>query len=256
MDNIKTKKRKKKLFYKSDLYSLMIIVFAIILTMAVFTSSDIVDNRFSAATLDITLIEDEYNRLTEDEKTNLEPNDVIAKDPKIKNSDKTDAFVFLKITVPVMEVNNVKSDGDHPDNTEYAKFPQEVFYLKTNNDNTVTATDFNDAPKSAGDIGYWVELDSYEEGKDYKSDTRTYVFGYSVYLKPEEFTETLFDYVQFKNYITYQIFNGTKLTINVDAYAIQADYLDGISKQNDDGSKKIQSKDELTNILSNIISPP
>lgn len=90
-------------------------------------------------------------------------------------------------------------------------------------------------------------MPSVEEGTDYQGSTRTYVFGYNVYMSENELTESLFDYVELKNILQYEVDPQNTVDIEVDAYGIQADYLAGIDKDN--GSEKaVMTQEQLTRI--------
>ena len=221
----------------------LVIVLAISFCLSAFVSSDYVTNRFTTSSLDIALIEENYDKLTEKQRSELIPNRTLPKDPKVKNTDETDAFVFLKITVPVGSVTDVLEDG-----TRTVKEAQEQFRIKTeqNKDSNNRDTDFNTSP--SGNNEYWIELPDFEEGTDHSGKTRTYVFGYSVYLKPDEVSETLFDYVQLKNIVQYEVNANSTIKINVQAYGIQADYLDGIEKDSA-GEKAVMTASQLTQIF-------
>lgn len=129
---------------------------------------------------------------------------------------------------------------------------QEVFYLKTTETPQIlTANTFNNSPADASDMEYWIELPDCEQGTDLSGDVKTYVFGYSVYLRSDEMTETLFDYIQLKNILQYEISPSKNLTINVHAYGIQADHLNGV-ENNNTNEKRLMTEEELTKIYSYI----
>lgn len=208
-------------------------------------------NRFTKRDFDIDLLEPQYDLLPEESRNNLVPNDTVAKDPKVKNTKDTDAFVFLKVTVPVAEITeyNPYNINDHP-----TKHDDEVFYLKTTGTSLYVMNNvFNDTAADANDNGYWVRLQEREEGTDFSGETRTYVFGYSVYLTPEEESETLFDFVQLKNILQYELDPDDDIHIQVDAYGIQADYLEGINKNNGN-NKAIMTQAQLNTIFGYILS--
>ena len=221
----------------------LVIVLAISFCLSAFVSSDYITNRFTASSLDIALIQENYDKLTEKQRSELIPNRTLPKDSKVKNTDETDAFVFLKITVPIGTVTDVSEDG-----TRTVKQSQELFWIKTeqNKANTDHSTQFN--TDASDNNEYWVELPDCKSGTDLSGETRTYVFGYSVYLKPDETSETLFDYVQLKNTVQYEVNANSVLTINVQAYGIQADYLDDIDKDNA-GEKAVMTVSQLTEIF-------
>lgn len=234
------KKRKNILRY------LILDDFLLILTMsfslAYFTGFDEVTNRFIAKSMDISLYEEKYNSLTEKQRSTLIPNKLLPKDPRVQNIKETDVFVFVKVTVPVYASSVIEDDGTV---CELAH-PQEVFFLKTAEKADEGQTSFH-TKENDEDKAYWVELPSFEEGTDLQSETRTYIFGYSVYLKPYEITETLFDYIQLKNIRQFEITPGDRLEVNVDAYGIQADFLDEIEKDSTFG-KAVLTHEQLSTI--------
>ena len=61
-------------------------------------------------------------------------------------------------------------------------------------------------------------------------------------------SETLFDYVQLKNIVQYEVNANSTIKINVQAYGIQADYLDGIEKDSA-GEKAVMTASQLTQIF-------
>ena len=242
MKKRKVKRRKKILLAAIVLDFVMILMISY--TMAFFTSFDMVTNRFVAKPMDIALREERYDTLTEQQKSTLVPYRILPKDPLIQNTEQTDVYVFMKVTVPVGTLSNVADDG-----TVYgSQQRQEVFWLKTAAEVDARATSFH-LQDDAGDTAYWVELSSFEEGTDGQSNTRTYVFGYSVYLRAYEMTETLFDYIELKNIRQFEIDPNVSLDILVDAYGVQADGLEGIDKDSE-GGKTILTQEQLSNIYS------
>ena len=130
---------------------------------------------------------------------------------------------------------------------------QEVFYLKTSDKvQYATASYFNDHAQDASDKEYWIELPECEEGTDLSGKERTYVFGYSVYLKQDEVSETLFDYIQLKNIMQYEISPTKNLNIKVQAYGIQTDHLENIEKDYG-GEKALMTQADLTKIYGLIV---
>ena len=213
-------------------------------SVALFTSYDSITNVLSAGSLDILLIEEKYDSTPAYERDKIMPRRLTAKDPKIKNTDIADAFVFLEVRVPTALITEVEDDG-----TRKPESYQELFYLKTNDDTKDTSTTLNTAPASADDNGYWIELPSYETGTDCRSEYRTYVFGYSTYIKTGESTETLFDYVMFKNFVRSRYVDGRVLGITVNAVGIQAEHLPDTLADTGRG-RMIQTEETLTRIYS------
>ena len=209
----------------------------IIGTVAFLTSYDEVTNVFSAGNLSILLTEPHYEP---DNAGNITPYKQIDKDPVIRNNGTNDIYVFLRITVPVSKVTELNEYGTAKDgNTPKL---QELFYLKKQSIGiNELKTEFNS--------DNWIELTDVEAGGEYNGDTweykegtttRTYVFGYKEILKPNEVTATLFDKVQLKNLKEQPVPDTITQVIGVEAFAIQADNLDGTGNE--------INKDNLTNI--------
>lgn len=249
MSQTKTRQKRSKLRRKKD--NLLIAAFVLLglitllTSLAFFNSFDLVTNSFRSADLDILLLESNYDLMPPEERSQLIPNKQLPKDPRILNVEQTDAYVFLKVTVPVGRITDVQEDG-----TRTVKQAQELFRIKTeeNQDVTNRETTFNTAPKAPDDREFWVELPSLEEGTDLSGKTRTYVFGYSVYLRQDESTETLFDYVQLKNLIQYEASPDQPLHIEVKAFGIQTDHLNESLQKDIDGQKAIMTREQLTEI--------
>lgn len=177
-------------------------------TLAYLSDSEKMDNVFTVGKVEIELTEPEYPGNSTDKTTGLLPNQEIPKDPTVTNIGNNDAVIFLKLTVPVKTVSTVNEDG------ETVKAAQEVWYLKTNdNDKSVHENSFD---------SNWVELSTFEEGTDYTSDTRTYVFAYAKVTKPNESTTAIFDKLQLKQILSEESFDGVVDDIDIDAYAIQS----------------------------------
>lgn len=154
---------------------------------AYLTDYDKADNEFVVGKVDIDLEEPGWN--PEDQKE-IVPGKEIDKDPRITNTGKNDAFVYLEVKVPTMEVVAADQDGNRLE-----KKLQELFQFT--------------AKKG------WTKLeDRQEEG------FTAHVYAYDRIVKPGEATETLFDTVTFLNVIEGQI-DGQTLQMPVKAFAIQ-----------------------------------
>lgn len=187
-------------------------------TLAYLTDSEMHTNTFTVGDVKIELEEESYGVLTQEVKTNIVPNQELAKDPKVVNSGVNDAIVFIKVTVPVKEVTLVADNG-----TTGSKQLQEIFYFKDANDTiNIHENNFN---------GMWIRLDDEELSSN---TSRTYVFGYKKALAGSadgnphgagisgSVTETLFDKVQLKNVLEDELLQGEIEKIKVEAFAIQA----------------------------------
>lgn len=188
-------------------------------TMAFFTSNDIVTNKLTIGNVRINLTETEYPGNTASGVTDMLPYSEVKKNPQIQNTGINEAFVFLKVTVPVRDVTEVATNG-----TPGKKEMQEIFYLKNKTDSETTFS--NSFNKN------WIELTNCETGTDYNQSARTYVFGYKDAVKTGATTEPLFDKVQLKN-IKEELGANQTQSINIEACAVQSDYLDGVTDKTD-----------------------
>lgn len=202
---------------RKDRRKTLVIVSALTMVMAIggisayFTSADDAVNTWTYGKVKIDLLEPEYDRENPDDRVNTTPNQEVAKDPKIQNTGKNDAFVFLKVTVPKKEVIVANQDG-----TRQAARLQELVDYQWNTN--------------------WVVVEEDTSAADYN----TYVLAYAedgecLPLAPQAMTSVLFknaagDHIEsagaegiitIKNMIEGQGLEGTTMTINVEAYAIQ-----------------------------------
>jgi len=87
----------------------LLLVFVVGGAIAYFTDTDDATNKFTIGSVDIDLVEEQWDALTKTEgdanipdvAENMMPGESVAKDPVVKNlSTKNDAYVFLKVEVP------------------------------------------------------------------------------------------------------------------------------------------------------------
>ena len=172
---------------------------------AYLTDYDKAENPFVVGQVKIELQEPGWN--PDDHKT-MEPGKQIQKDPQIKNTGTTDAFVYLEVGIPMKEVTAADYEGKRMEHKL-----QELFTFHTGEK--------------------WSKLDSRK-----KDDNMVYVYAYDQVLKPEQTTEKLFDSIKFLNIIEGQL-DGQQLSIPVRAYAIQTAYTGG-----DGGSVKEKARED------------
>lgn len=211
-------------------------------TVAYLMDTEAADNVVQIGQVEVSLDEGGYTN-----NSVVEIGRIIDKAPKLKNTGKNDEYVFLKVSVPKENVTllyetsgaNYKEGAKIPPGT-----PQdvEIFKLIATGTNKTNLTFDPDDPTRV--IGYnavatspstdgWVYL------RSVTSDTskNTYIFGYNRKLKVNNETVTLFDKVQLKSFIDGEVAGNTtnekdkSETVNVTAYAIQADdlNLDGVN---------------------------
>ena len=180
---------------------------------AYMTSSETATNTFTAGEVKIDLQEPAWK--PEDGK-HLVAKQTVLKDPKIKNTGKNPAYVFMTVQVPVRTLTLYNDAGRKEEYSETT----ELFNLKKNvNGIYETLSDTNS--------GNWVLLkDRSTYGTKDESFT-TYVYAYSVPVDPNATSEALFDAVQLKNVIEgysemSKISTKDEYPITINGYAIQA----------------------------------
>ena len=215
--------------------------------LAYLTDGETQVNVLSIGNVNIAIEEEEYDKPENSKaRENMVQNQMLAKDPKVKNTGSNDAIVFLKVTVPVRNVMTAGTNGE--------KLPaawQEVFTMLTNEENNHTVNygsqpehphEFNLASENA--VGWrYLEIADTElidnETGDKNSETNTYFFAYNAKLAPNAETGTLFNYVKYKPVLEGQL-TGKSLNIILSADAIQAEYIEI------DGMKSLASYDYQT----------
>lgn len=187
-------KMKKLNLRKVAIAGALIAILAVGSAVAFFTDRDNKVNQFTVGNISIQLQEPNWNA---DNGKNLTPNKTIKKDPQITNDGPNDAFVFLQVKVPVANVKTAAADGS----LQQAK-SQDLFAYTVNEN--------------------WTEV-----SKKSSADSTTYVYAYvgadgtMKTLAPGKTTNALFDSVTFLNLVEGQIDEGTKISVDVDAYGIQ-----------------------------------
>lgn len=156
-------------------------------TMAYLTDYDSTVNEFTVGKVDIELKEPNWKP---EDNTQIEPTEVINKDPQVKNIGVNDAFVYLEVSIPTANVITAQADGTRVDkkNTELFSFTKKAD---------------------------WTQIDARTV-----DGYRVYTFCYNKILKKDQTTSTLFDTVTFANIVEGQL-ELQKLDIPVRAYAIQ-----------------------------------
>lgn len=232
----------------------IIVVFLLIvvmITLAMFTSFDLVTNRFDAGKVDIVLTETKWKP---EDATKLVPGEDLDKNPVIKNNEQTDVFVFLQVTVPYdrfeLEKDSGTDKGKVLDNS-HAFVPLYKFMTLLNDNNTPDDPSDDNYTKTpvlvnTNEVNLAQSVNSGWYLMSTTPDTTnrkiTYLYAYvgsngskiMEKLTPgSETSKPLFDKVCLQN-INGNIWDGSKLVsfgggrtygIVVEAYGIQADYL-------------------------------
>ena len=180
---------------------------------AYMASSETATNTFTAGEVKIDLQEPAWKP---ENGKHLVAKQTVLKDPKIKNTGKNPAYVFMTVQVPVRTLTLYNDTGRKEEYSETT----ELFNLKKNvNGIYETLSDTNS--------GNWVLLkDRSTYGTKDESFT-TYVYAYRVPVEPNAASDALFDAVQLKNVIEgysemSKISTKDEYPITINGYAIQA----------------------------------
>lgn len=197
---------------------------------AYFTANDEATNKFEVESLDVELQEPTWDEATDtdgddvpDFAEDITPNQTIVKDPQVKNIGNTDEYVFVKVTMPWMNLVTAQLDG-----TKNAAADTELFSINT----TAQAGTLN-AGKGLGATTHkvndgWILVDT-----QVKDTTVEYIYAYATeggatgadsmtVLAPEATTPKLFNSVTLCNAIEGQVgFEESVHSIDLDVFAIQ-----------------------------------
>ena len=157
-------------------------------TVAYLTDNEKAVNEFTVGSVEIELLEPNWKP---EENKMLVPTQEILKDPQIKHTGKSDAFVYLEVAVPIKNVVTVDKEGNRTEAKD-----TELFSFTAGKD--------------------WTLLQSEKKGTD-----QIYMYAYNKILKPSEGTTPLFEKVVFANVIEGQL-DAQKMSVPVKAYAIQS----------------------------------
>ena len=189
---------------------------------AYLTDNESKENVFTIGNVDIELLEpswptedlhgdaenDDGPNGIPDAVENLVPNQVVAKDPQVKNVGKNDAYVFLRLQckqedVPILNYNPDGSESHGRTTIAYNLVP-----------------DMNEGLGPMIEGRDWVVLLSYSGETE---NGEILVFAYKNALAPGETTPALFDGIKINNIS--EEFSNLENCLKVEAFAIQADGL-------------------------------
>ena len=166
---------------------------------AYFTDADSKNNTFTIGKVKQQLLEPNWN---EENAKNITPNEVIKKDPQVKNTGINDQYVFVTVKVPKKSIITAQDDG-----TKNTAAADTQLFSYTVNEGW---TQLGDVKQTAGANEY-----TYYYGK---ADTLTS-------LAKDATTPTVFDTVKFCNAIEGQGLEESTQNIEVKSYGIQASNL-------------------------------
>lgn len=172
--------------------------------MAYFTDVDTAKNKIKIGNVHIDLDEPTWDSTPDtdsdgipDTADDIVPGQTIPKDPRITNTGKNDAYVYLTVSVPKANVITANTDGTLANDGKAVS--TQIYTYTTNSEWKLMSTNTSAADKNV------------------------YVYGYTKSIKAGEVTNTLFDSVTFINAIEGQGLEDNIYDIDIDASAIQAD---------------------------------
>lgn len=159
------------------------------LTMAYMSDKDQTTNVITVGDVTVDLTETNWKPETG---VNILPRTEVAKNPEVTNTGSVDAWIFLKVRSPKKNIITV-------DNKTKRKKPAADVEL------------FSFTPNSK-----WALVSKTDKGSEVE-----YVYGYKDIVKTKEKTQSLFDSVTMVNYLEGSIDKKEKLTLPVEAMAVQ-----------------------------------
>lgn len=159
------------------------------LTMAYMSDKDQTTNVITVGDVTVDLTETNWKPETG---VNILPRTEVAKNPEVTNTGSVDAWIFIKVRSPKKNIITV-------DNKTKRKKPAADVEL------------FSFTPNSK-----WELVSKTDKGSEVE-----YVYGYKDIVKTKEKTQSLFDSVTMVNYLEGSIDKKEKLTLPVEAMAVQ-----------------------------------
>lgn len=159
------------------------------LTMAYMSDKDQTTNVITVGDVTVDLTETNWKPETG---VNILPRTEVAKNPEVTNTGSVDAWIFIKVRSPKKNIITV-------DNKTKRKKPAADVEL------------FSFTPNSK-----WELVSKTDKGSEVE-----YVYGYKDIVKTKEKTQSLFDSVTMENYLEGSIDKKEKLTLPVEAMAVQ-----------------------------------
>ncbi|MBR1384926.1 MAG: hypothetical protein IJ555_14140 [Ruminococcus sp.] len=250
-------------FKKLAVISSLCVLVLIGAAAAFLTSTDIADNWFTVAKVDLD-IEENFD---EDEK--LSAGQIITKQPWVRNTGTVNELFFVEIYVPCMEATFLDSagqrilpDGKNAATATAADYLQtcEIFnLLAAQNKAYIVQPETVDGVTKNWEISYnqstgaapgWVFLE--DEGETQVTKVQgmmdgtyhKYLLGYSAWVEPDAVTVPIFDQLQLRSIIDADIESGTIGQVQLNAYTIQADEL-SLSGLTGNGASQQYTKTDL-----------
>lgn len=179
----------------------MIVILVVGGVSAYFTSSDKATNVWTVGEIDIDLQEPSWD--TDNPPTKIRPNQVFLKDPQVRNIGENDAYVFLRVKVPMANVATANtSTGER-----ITAVNQELFSFSTNPG--------------------WIQVGNSTVENIDGTDYMVYIYAYgnqqtcTALIAGSKTVPPLFNEVKFINAIEGQGLERAVITMPIEAYGIQ-----------------------------------
>ena len=230
MNKQKSNKKQNRSSLRIMIISLGLMIVLLTVTLAMFTSGDLVTNRFSGGRVDISLIEPNWDY---EDGLNVVPGEIIAKDPYVVNNEKLDVYVFLKVIVPcdsdiVIEDDQGDDKGKPLDGIVY---PVPLYKFRDQNDYFDPDLNSEQAVNPQ-----WVLITGYPEVNDGNTEY-TYVYRYignnqesktlQALSEGQQTSSPLFNSIKVLNFGEKGFDPNRNYGIKVKAYGIRTEFLNG-----------------------------
>lgn len=194
-------------------------------TMAFFTSTDSVTNRFAGSRVDITLTETKWDPETAQ---GVIPGDELDKNPQIINNEDIDTYVFMRVTVPC-DTQMIDNDNGTPLGGLGSDVP--LYKFMTGDGNDPESFTYNDSFSAAQSVhSHWSLVNGDRGFTHYDSEGKKYIYVYAYTsgnelapVRKGEATEPLFDKLHLWNFSESGYNENTDHSVRVEALGIQAD---------------------------------
>lgn len=221
-------------------------------TLAYLTDTEQADNIFTVGHVNLDLEEPNFPGNDDPEVKEQTPNQVTRKDPQIENTGNENMITYMQVSVPTRLLTEVTTDETTGFSVKGEKMVQPLFYLKDleapkyQHADSLHTTDNGVDYKWVPLEDYYVDAEGNRVDQPVDGGNRIIFVGYNQSVAPGAKTDSLFDTVQFKNFIEEEIPDGEIQNINIKAYGIQDKDLnlaDGSDFQAHDGMTDAELSD-------------
>ena len=222
-------KPKRKHFMSLTVFLSAVALIVIGSTMAYFTSKDQTTNKFIGSRFDVLLTETKWDPHTAND---VVPGDEFFKNPQITNVERTDGYVYIRVTVPC-DTQMVDNDDGTPRGAT-GDVPMYKFMVGQGTDPETYLANTDFSPKQLVHSRWKLLSENGEDYTEYDPENKVFVYVYAytnaegtelMLLTKNQITEPLFDKVKLWN--LHEDYDKTKShNIKVEGFGIQRDIPD------------------------------